>query len=125
MNKSLNPSDHLWVSNSSVYEWREYLKKALLEQRHWKSDLSGKSLINGCHMHEGIVTRATVPKTIWWHYKIFHPFNSFLLLPGEHMPQPPTRAWCIQRAYELYGRDNVRDWFYSLNWKDKPPFQLL
>lgn len=110
------------VNNGNFSEWRAELKQRLLIERGYHSDLSGKRLYQ-CHLHEGIVTRATVPRGIWWHFQIYHPFNSFLLLPDEHIPHPPSRAWCIERAYELYGKELVRDWYYNLPWKSIP-FQL-
>jgi len=109
------------ISNENFSVWRDTLKRALLQERNYRSDLSGKLLIyNGCHLHEGIVSRATVPRGIWWHYRIFHSCNSILLLPDEHIPQPPSREWCVGKLYEYYGRDAVRDWFYSLPWKAIP-----
>lgn len=126
----LDPRIH-WprkITNSSFGPWREFLKRALLVKRGYKSDLSGKSLLTeyfgtNCEMHEGIVTRANVPRSIAWSWMIYHEFNCFLLLPEEHRPQPPSRQWCIQNAYERYGRDAVRKWFYTLPFKVKP-FEL-
>lgn len=120
---SLNPKENEWVNNKTIYPWRQFLKRALLTQRGWKSDYSNKPLKVTCHMHEGIVSRAVIPKSIWWHYYIYAPPNCFLLLPEEHLPQPPSRDWCIERAYALYGRDVVREWFYTLPFK-VIPFQL-
>ena len=113
---------------TAVYEWRQFLKKELLKKRKYRSDLSGKPLTQ-CHMHEGILTRANVPKSIWWHVLIYHEINCFLLLPEEHIPQPPSREWCIQKAYDRYGSEVVQEWFYNLPWKQiagKPqtPFLL-
>lgn len=101
---------------ASLYEWRQFLKKELLRKRKYRSDFSGKPLRQR-HMHEGILTRANVPKNISWHIKIYHEYNCFLLLPEEHIPQPPSREWCILRSYELYGKDAVIEWYYSLPWK--------
>lgn len=110
-----------WVDNKNYSKWRAELKRALLIERNYRSDLSGKSLIyEGCHLHEGIVTRATVPRGIWWSYQIYHPCNCFLLTPDEHIPNPPSREWCIEKAYALYGIDLVRDWFHNLPWKSIP-----
>lgn len=126
--KYLNPAE--WdtpISNSNFWIWRNYLKGALIYKRHYKSDLSGLplNLTTGCELHEGIITRAVVPLSVKWHFMIYHEFNSFLLLPHEHRPQPPSRKWCVERAYELYSRDEVRNWYYGyLPWKSKPPFQL-
>lgn len=114
----LNPKIHPeW--KGSIYDWRQFLKKELLIKRNWKSDWSGEKLLT-CEMHEGIVTRAMVPKSIKWHYLIYDERNSFLLLPSEHRPNPPSKSWCVGRAYELYGRDVIRDWFYGLPWKSIP-----
>jgi len=120
---SLDPRDHAWVSNDTIYEWRKHLKLQLLEQRRYMSDYSGKYLIH-VDMHEGILTRANVPKGVWWHYYIFHPYNCFLLLPEEHRFCAPSRQWCIQKAYDRYGRDNVKEWYDSLPFKSRP-FKLL
>lgn len=111
----------------TIPEWREALKWELLHRRNFRSDLSGKSLLpNGClecEMHEGILTRANVPKSIKWSYMIFHEYNCFLLLPAEHRPLPPNREWCILKAYERYSPEKVRAWFYSLPFKVRP-FEL-
>ena len=121
---SLDPCDHAWVNNSTIFSWRQYLKSELLRQRGYVSDYSGKPLLS-VEMHEGIVTRAAVNKTVPWHYLIYHPYNCFLLSPEEHREVGYKSEWSLQRAYDLYGRDTVREWFYSLPWKGKPPFQLL
>lgn len=118
----LDPLNCGWVFNYNIYEWRQTLKKDLLKQRNYKSDLSEKHL-NSCHLHEGIIPRSVVPKGVWWHFLIFHPYNSSLLLVDEHTPAPPSREWCIEKSYELYGRDKVRFWYYHLPFKVFP-FQL-
>lgn len=112
-----------WVNNDNFPEWRKQLKWKLYRERGGVSDYSGRSLRSGCHMHEGIVSRAVVPRGIRWHYQIYHAYNSFLLLPNEHIPNPPNKEWAIETAYRRYGRDVVREWFYSLPWK-VIPFQL-
>lgn len=118
--KNLNPVDNE-VNNKTIHGWRLFLKQELLKQRHYRSDFSGRLITEGtgCEMHEGIVTRAVVPKGIWWHYMIFHPYNCFLLLPEEHHPAP-SKEWAISKAYALYGREAVREWFYGLPWKVVP-----
>jgi len=108
------------VSNENIYEWRTFLKLELLKKRKFRSDLSGKSLVGNCDMHEGILTRANVPKSIDWSWQIYHEFNCFLLLREEHIPLPPDREWCIQKAYQLYGKREVRDWYYELPFKIFP-----
>lgn len=108
------------ATNATIYEWRQYLKRQLLIQRRYRSDLSGKLLHGGCDMHEGFVIRSDVPKNIWWQYKIFHPYNSFLLLPEEHRVQAPSREQCIEIAYARYGKENVLKWYYSLPFKVFP-----
>lgn len=119
---SLDPRDH-GITNDDIYEWRTYLRHRLLIQRNNLSDWSGEYLTQ-VHMHEGILTRANVPRNVKWHIHIFHPYNCFLLLPEEHIPCPPSREWCIQKAYDRYGVENVRDWYYSLPFKVYP-FKLL
>jgi len=124
--------DHL-ITNKAIADWRFELKMELLKKRGFRSDYSGKRITEntGCHLHEGILTRANVSRAAKnadgesWQYLIFHEVNCFLLLPEEHIPQPPSRDWCIQKSYEMYGRDAVREWFYSLPWKIRPPFKLL
>ena len=113
-----------WVDNDHIFEWRELLKRTLLNERGYRSDLSGRLLLySGCHLHEGILSRANVPKSVVWSYRIFHSVNCFLLTPDEHIPQPPSRAWCIEKAYARYGRETVRAWYYSLPFRSFP-FQL-
>ena len=110
------------MDNSAIFEWRQHLKKQLLIERHYLSDWSGLRMI-ACDMHEGIITRGNVPKSLDWQWQIFHPYNSFLLMPEEHYPNPPSRAWCAVNAFERYGKDNVVEWFYSLPWK-RVPFRV-
>jgi len=126
VNYSLDPADH-GVTNKMLKPWRAYLKLRLLQQRGWKSDFSGRKIteITGCHMHEGILSRADLPANVKWHWMIHDPRNCFLLLPDEHIPNPPSREWAISKAYALYGRENVRKWFYeTLPWKRGVPFEL-
>jgi hypothetical protein len=120
----LDPRANHWVRNENIYSWRLYLKRELLRQRGYVSDYSGKPFTGACEMHEGIITRANVPKNIHWHFYIYHPFNCVLLLPEEHRPKPPPREWCIQWAYEKYGREDVKAWYESLPFKARP-FRLL
>ena len=115
----LNPNNYSWVSNKTIYEWRKLLKEGLLKQNQYRSDLSGTYSLS-LQMHEGIVTRACLPKSVKWHYMIYHEFNCFLLTPEEHIPLPPSREWCIQKAFEKYGEEAVREWFYNLPWKVIP-----
>ena len=120
---TMNPETIL--SAKTVYNWRYELKMELLEKRGYKSDWSGKPISNEVHMHEGLVTRGMCPKSLWWHMLIFAEPNCFLLLPEEHVPVClPSREWCIQKSYEYYGRDVVREWYYSLPFKSFP-FHLL
>ncbi len=126
MNKPLDPRDFS-ITNATVSEWRKELKWELCHRRNFRSDWSNKSLLSGgqlcVEMHEGILTRANVPKGIWWSFMIYCEINCFLLLPEEHRPSPPSRAWCIEKAYQRYGREAVKEWFYSLPFKAFP-FQL-
>jgi hypothetical protein len=115
----LDPRQSKLKGNSNISKWRELLKEELLKKRKFKSDLSGQELYE-CHMHEGILTRANVPSCIKWSWMIFHEYNSFLLLPNEHIPNPPSREWCIERSFSLYGKDNVLEWYYSLPFKSFP-----
>lgn len=114
--------DIFGVTNRDMYDWRKFLKLTLLRRREFKSDLSG-ALLRSCEMHEGILTRANVPKSIWWHFKLYHEYNCFLLLPEEHRPSPPSREQCIEIAYSRYGRETIRYWYYSLPFKARP-FEL-
>ena len=99
--------------------WRMELKDELLRRRGYRSDYSGLPLID-CDMHEGIITRAVVPKSTGWQRLIFHEYNCFLLLREEHIPQPPSREWCMLKSFERYGKVKVVEWFYSLPWKSVP-----
>lgn len=123
---TIKPED--FIKESTVYDYRFKLKMELLKKRGYKSDWSGKPIsdVTGCHLHEGIIQRNLVPKSIWWHLLIFSEMNSVLLLPEEHIPLVSglTREWCIQLMYDYYGRDAVREWFYGLPWRSIP-FQLL
>jgi hypothetical protein len=122
---SLDPADH-GVTNNTLPAWRAVLKQELLKRRQYRSDFSGRLITyeSGCEMHEGILSRAAVPKSVDWHWMIMSPYNCFLLLPEEHRPSPPSKEWAISKAYALYGRENVRRWFYGLPWKRGVPFEL-
>jgi hypothetical protein len=120
---SLDPRDHVWVDNDHIFEWRQYLKQELLQQRRYLSDYSGKYLTT-CEMHEGLITRANVPKNVWWQIFIYHPYNCFLLLPEEHRLHGHEREWAVKKSYERYGRNAVVLWFESLPFKVRP-FKLL
>lgn len=121
---SLDPAKNTWAKND-LWTWRQALKLALFGQRKGRSDLSGKPLTTatGCHMHEGILTRANVPKGIAWSYLIYSPVNCFLLSIDEHIPFPPPRQWAVERAVRRYGYIVVEDWWESLPFKSRP-FQL-
>jgi len=122
MNLLMPTNWHKPINRYNYWEWRDYLKKELLKKRACKSDWSGKYLMT-CHMHEGILTRANVPKNIPFFWMIFSEINCFLLLPEEHIPNPPSREWCIQRSFDRYGEDVVRNWYYSIPFKVRP-FEL-
>lgn len=122
-NAILHPLDPLnfgWATNDTIFEWRQFLKHTLLQERKYRSDMSGEPLYETCEMHEGIISRNMIPKNIWWQILIFHPFNSFLLTVEQHRPSPPSKDWAVSKAYALYGRDAVRDWFDSLPFKTRP-----
>lgn len=119
----LFPETVEWASdNKAIFKWRALLKRELYRLRDYRSDLSGWPIlsVDHCHMHEGILSRARVPLNIKWHWRIYCPYNCFLLLPHEHIPNPPPKEWAIEKAYGYYGRDNVREWFYNLPFKSVP-----
>lgn len=124
--KCLNPAE--WdkpVTRENYWQWREYMKASLLYKRHYRSDLSGLplNLSTGCHVHEAILSRANVPKSVDWFWRIFDERNCLLLLPSEHIPTPPSRKWAIEYLYGLYGREVIHEWYYDLPFKSFP-FQL-
>lgn len=121
---SLDPRNIDWVDNTTIFPWRQYLKAELLRQRSGVSDYSLTHLKGKVEMHEGIVTRAVVPKNVHWHWMIYHPYNCFLLTPQEHREHGHEREWALKRSYDLYGHENVIEWFESLPWKVRP-FKLL
>jgi hypothetical protein len=98
-------------------KWRNWLRTELYEARGGNSDLSGVILHGGFDMHEGIIPRAVVPRSIEWHYMIYHEINCFMLLRDEHIPQPPTRTECYWLAVARYGYEAVEAWIDSLPWK--------
>ena len=107
------------LKNSDTYYWRKALKYHLCNKFNYTSDLSGTPF-KVCHLHEGILTRANVPKSLSWQWMIFHEYNCFLLTPEEHIPNPPSREWAVQKSFDKYGIDNVIQWFYSLPFKYHP-----
>ncbi len=118
-------SPEKYINAKTVYNYRFELKMELLKKRGYRSDWSGLPITDasGCHMHEGIVPRSKVPKSLWWHMLIFAEPNCFLLLPDEHVPCLPhglTPEWCVQKAMEYYGHDVVKAWYDSLPFKSKP-----
>lgn len=121
-----SPVNYGWASNYSTYEWRKFLKEKLLLERGSVSDFSGNRFDphDEIEMHEGIISRAIVPKSLWWQIFTFHPYNSFLVTREEHEKYGHFREWALQRSYELYGRENVIAWFNNLPFKVRP-FKLL
>lgn len=114
------------ITKDNYWEWRQELKLYLLKKRRYRSDYSGKKLTEetGCHMHEALVTRAMIPTNVSWFGLIHDERNVLLLLPEEHIPQPPSKEWGIHKLFELYGEEVIKDWYYGLPWRSKPPFKL-
>jgi hypothetical protein len=103
-----------------IIEWRKHLRVNLVHRRQWRSDLSGVHLDYTFQIHEGIIERAKLPKSVSWHYMIFHEYNCFLLTPEEHIPQPPSRTLCYWLAVVRYGKRPIDQWIDSLPWKVSP-----
>lgn len=101
------------LTNAEVPSWRAWLKGKLYEERRGLSDLSFRPL-QAVEMHEGILSRARVPASVEWHWRIFCGANCFLLLPEEHQPQPPDTTTCYWIAVARYGMRRVEGWLDTL-----------
>lgn len=92
----------------------------LFDQRKGRSDLTQISLGSGFEMHEGIFTRAHVPRSVRWYHLLFGGPNCFLLTPEEHRPDPPDRVVCYWLSVARYGKQAVDFWVDSLPFKSTP-----
>jgi len=105
--------------------WRDMLRTYLIKERaNFTCEFCNRPLtaISGADMHEGIVTRANVPKGTGWQGLIFAECNVLILHPNCHAPIPPSKEWCWEWACKKYGETVVREWYYNLPWKaGKPP----
>lgn len=100
-------------------EWRAHLRENLYKQRQGRSDLTQQSLRYGFEMHEGLFSRAYVPKAHWQQFLFAGP-NVFLLSNLEHQPQPPDRTTCFWLSVARYGLLHVQKWIESLPFKSDP-----
>lgn len=126
----LNSSDYHYLSDIRGWSndpseefkktWRQVLRARLFELRKGLSDLTGKPLADGFHMHEGIFPRSHVSASVRWNHLIFSGVNCFLLLPEEHIPDPPDRTVCYWIACKRYGQEYVDRWIDSLPFKVRP-----
>lgn len=95
---------------------REALRKFLFIERQERSDLTQRTLTH-FDMHEGIFPRRyvnTAKQSL-----LFHPYNCFLLLREEHIPEPPSRALCFWLSVARYGLDHINRWIDFLPFKTK------
>lgn len=57
--------------------------------------------------------------------KIHVPWNILRVNHEYHLNRPvPEHSEAAELMYKLYGRDVVRQWFYGIAWRNKPPFEL-
>lgn len=100
---------------SGTEESRTLLRKYLFVERQQRSDLTQRNLTTGFDMHEGIFPRRYINKKS--QHLLFHPFNCFLLLREEHIPEPPSRTVCFWLAVARYGIDQIQEWINNLPFK--------
>lgn len=106
--------DHL---NGSVAEWRRLLRAQVYADRGMRSDLSHRPLTQAFDLHEGCFSRRWVGKKNELQYLLFSGPNVFILLPSEHIPQPPSSTICYWLSVCRYGKSFVDRWLDSLPWK--------
>lgn len=105
------------IKKYQIYEWRDYLRHRLYIKRKGKSDLTGKTLGHGFHMHEALFQRRWLPKDE--QLCLFTEYNVLLLRPEEHIPEPPSR----EEAYRIlrgYYEEELDKWVETLPFKVKP-----
>ena len=114
-NYGINISDE-----NEVKAWREMLRLWLVKDRNFLCDYCGKSLTTSFDMHESLVTRQAAQKAKWKGL-IYAEQNCTVLHRECHEKVQSDRDWAFERLSELYGADAIREWYYGLPWKGKPP----
>lgn len=100
-----------------VDDWRRKLRAQIYADRGMRSDLSQRLLIQAFDLHEGMHSRRWVGKKNQLQHVLFAGPNVFILLPSEHVPQPPSSTICYWLSVCRYGKDSVDFWLDSLPWK--------
>ena len=120
--RSFEASYDLGDGTFDIRSWRSMLRNQLATRRDYRSDISGARFkpADRVHLHEGMFTRAQIPRGIDWHYMIFHEYNCFLLHEKEHIPLPPNRIQCYWLSVCRHGQPVVDDWIDNLPWKVRP-----
>lgn len=112
-----DPRGYLDNLNGSVAEWRRLLRAQVYADRGMRSDLTQRPLVRAFDLHEGCHSRRWVGKKNELQYLLFSGPNVFILLPSEHIPQPPSPTTCYWLSCVRYGKVRVDFWLDSLPWK--------
>ena len=77
-------------------------------------------------LHHAVLSKASVrglpPEE---QAKIHDPRNILKIEHGLHLHKPiPEGIDAALLLYDIYGRESVLEWFESIQWRNKPPFEL-
>ena len=119
------------VEEADVRHWREFLRTHLIAVRKIICESCGSNsswLAHGLHVHEGIVKRNEISKSVprWW--ELFSEYNCFILCGECHLNKGLPRAEFYGKAVDRYGKSTVDGWLESLPFRftyegavDSPP----
>lgn len=117
-----DPRKYDWAAGD-ISRWRSFLRSRLYDLRKGRSDLTFRNAGGGFDIHESLIPRRLIPRSISWHWMIFNSINCMILLPQEHIPFPPSRTESYWMACVRHGKEVVDAWIDGLPWKvppDKP-----
>jgi hypothetical protein len=119
MGHAMTPENYM-VGESEIKSWRYFLKLYLMEQRGLACENCGSKsrwMLGGSQVHEGIVKRNEISKSVprWW--DIFSEYNCFILCAHCNTSKGLPRERFYQKAVDRYGQAAVDEWLASLPFK--------
>lgn len=116
---ALTPQNYM-VGESEVRSWRYFLKMYLVATRGPTCDNCGSKsrwMVGGSQVHEGIVKRNEISKSVerWW--DIFSEYNCFILCADCNTAKGLPRSRFYHKAVGRYGKGTVDTWLKSLPFK--------
>lgn len=113
-----DPRDYDWAAKD-ISRWRSFLRSRLYDLRKGRSDLTLHDAGQGFDIHESLIPRRLIPRSINWHWMIYNSINCMILLRDEHIPYPPSRTEAYWLACVRHGKEAVDTWLDGLPWKVK------